>query len=597
MAYSKYKDADPLITEYRAKKAHESLGIKMNMEITRHSDGLFSSILSDDSGGWITCGKGTTAAYCVASAYGESIEHLCNYTAYDMQNLSEEAQNWGGFSFYPDETRISIYDIPRISPDVFKDLVWSYNYWTDKDKSNQKLLKLIRDYFKSDTIESVPFYSVQKKEILQIPNLLLSNLCGSNGGGAGNSPYEALGHAFDEITERYAKEQIYHQRLTPPEIPRKWLSEHCPELTHTILKLEQDCTRHFKVLDASLGIGLPVVCVLMTDTSKHEYIANFGAHPQFNIALERCLTEMFQMCGTQTDFNKRKKPSRWEKQSDSTLNGVRNWVSLLKDDVGVIPNEFFAGEPNWEFKPWGFHKSYSNEFGAKLQLNNLLSLSKDVYIRDNSIFGLYAYRVYVPGISTSKLPFDEQILASYKLCKNLPLLFNSDVDITISQKKDLCNLVFSEDMYIGSLVLHNVDESLYNTLYAALLWEIGEKKKSLCILKEQGTLGCDVAIKVAELIESGTNPESIRTMINLFYDSSAAKYGLCWLEKEIFLTYYKNYILKRKTMRISGVVPQTQDALNKLHIQLKKSFLEHPINQLKVGELFKNNSTEQNNTK
>ena len=121
------------------------------------------------------------------------------------------------------------------------------------------------------------------------------SLCGSNGGGAGNTPAEAIGHGLDEICERYAKQQIYTKRLTPPTISAEYIEDNYRFL-HTIIQEVQE-KYGYKVIvkDASLDKNLPVVAVLIIDQLNHKYLVNFGSHPSFAVALERCFTELFQV--------------------------------------------------------------------------------------------------------------------------------------------------------------------------------------------------------------------------------------------------------------------------------------------------------------
>ena len=70
MSYSKHKDAPPEQSVAMAKIIFDNLGIKPDIEVTERLRGVFSSTLTDRAGSWVTCGKGTTEEYCLASAYG-----------------------------------------------------------------------------------------------------------------------------------------------------------------------------------------------------------------------------------------------------------------------------------------------------------------------------------------------------------------------------------------------------------------------------------------------------------------------------------------------------------------------------------------------
>jgi ribosomal protein S12 methylthiotransferase accessory factor len=48
------------------------------------------------------------------------------------------------------------------------------------------------------------------------------------------------------------------------------------------------------VKDASLGGQYPVMCVTLMNPRTGGVFASFGAHPSFEVALERSLTELLQ---------------------------------------------------------------------------------------------------------------------------------------------------------------------------------------------------------------------------------------------------------------------------------------------------------------
>ena len=51
--------------------------------------------------------------------------------------------------------------------------------------------------------------------------------------------------------------------------------------------------------------------------------------------------------------NRHKQMAVWT-SFENGVYSIKNWTSLLRDDTGCIPIEFFGGDFSWEFKPWGF---------------------------------------------------------------------------------------------------------------------------------------------------------------------------------------------------------------------------------------------------
>lgn len=589
MSYNKYKDAPPENSIQLAHSIFRILGIDPEIEVSKRVDGIFSAVLTDKAAQWITCGKGTSEAFCVASACGEAIEHLCNYTAYDMSRVSAQANEMFGFSQYPDEVSVSISEILSVFPQIYADLQQSYGLLTGKIAAKKDIVELLNKLFQSDVIPCIPFYSVKQRRKVLIPNVLLSNLCGSNGGGAGNTPEEAIGHALDEIAERYAKERIYHAGLTPPNVPFSFIEARAPELLTVIQKIEKLGNYEVTVKDASLGCGLPVLCVLLVDREHQKYMVNFGAHPCFPIALERCLTEMFQFYEAGKTGTRRKKMAPLVMPIPEILNGIGNWVSLLKDDVGYVPFSFFVGAPSWSFADWPKHPDYTNALGLRQQLGTLQMMSDDIYIRSNSYFSFFAYRVYIPGISTTKLPFDEKQLESYQLSGHLTEMLNQDEELSSTERKRLRELVFSPNTFAGALVLHNMEEELRYALYAALIKDSGEGDYAVDILKMMDSKRCRCAIRAIELSADGMPKKDIQELLRLFYSPEDCAFGLAWLETSTFDHLTDLYI--RHPRRTQKAVPPNakNDSVNLLHQRLKKYMREHPIDQLEIDNVLYSN--------
>ena len=586
MSYDKHKDAPPKVTIELAKSIYNELGLDIDITVSKKIDGIYSSLLVDKNGGWVTCGKGTTEEYCIASACGESIEHLCNYTAYDMSNLSKEAREYGGFFFYPDEQQIAITELISASPDIIDD---AKKACSDGDllMPDEEIEAFLTSYFGSSSLACVPFYSVKNQTCVPIPTDLLLNLCGSNGGGAGNTPEEAIGHALDEIAERYCKEQIYHRHLTPPIIPDSFIKERCPELLHVITELREEYGFNILVKDATLGIGLPVVCVVLIDPQKQEYIANFGAHPCFEIALERCLTEMFQMGGNDHDKVVRKSKAKWKRVSQEYIDGIKNWVSLLKDDVGILPDSMFAGDNSWEFKEWKKYSNYTNHFGMLYEIEHLLKVSDDIYIRNNSCTSFYSYKVYIPGVSTTALTFGKKEIEGLKYIKEFPVWMKERETFTDEQKIHLAKYVFAPDTYLGSLSIHNMNEFLFNDLYAALEYDLGNKERAMQILCEQGDARSECAMRALQLMEDGISGEHAEKLLFLFYPSDIAEFGSCWLETFVFEEIINKYVRDKYRNVVKGQVSRHQDKLDELHIRIKKRMEQYLGNQMMTRELVK----------
>ena len=66
-----------------------------------------------------------------------------------------------------------------------------------------------------------------------------------------------------------------------------------PSIQASIAKLEEEGFPIY-AFDASLGGKYPVICVVLLNPNNGTCFASFGAHPNFQVALERTVTELLQ---------------------------------------------------------------------------------------------------------------------------------------------------------------------------------------------------------------------------------------------------------------------------------------------------------------
>lgn len=120
---------------------------------------------------------------------------------------------------------------------------------------------------------------------------------GTNGMAAGNTFKEAFNQAFSELCERETLDRFVNKEYDYLRcIPNDKLSNE--ELKAIIQNIEASNKKVF-VIDASYIANAPVVMIIMLDYKMRRYSINLGAFPIFDIALERCLTEINQ----NIDFN------------------------------------------------------------------------------------------------------------------------------------------------------------------------------------------------------------------------------------------------------------------------------------------------------
>ena len=583
--YSKHKDDLPEKTVERIKKCYaDNLGLALECHIDKHVDGVYSAYLFDKEGGWNTAGKGTTEAYCMASAYGESMEHLCNHFAFDISRISPTAREYGGFFRYVDEQQFPLRTVASNCPSVWKDMTTGYLLFGEKDASENAIVDVWQRLLGSDTTPFIPYYCVNSDQTIMLPDAIISKMCGSNGGGSGNTPEEAIGHALDEIVERYAKYRIIYENLTPPIIPMEYIKTRCRELYELIHNIE--CSGSLKIIvkDASLGKGYCVLCILVVDETSQRYLVNFGAHPCFEIALERCLTELFQDHKCASNLLDRNDMVKWCNVPEKTVKGMKNWVSLLRDDIGYLPDSFFLNAESWSFKPWPEYNEYSNRFGVIFQIELLKQYGFELYIRNNSFLGFPVYRVYIPEMSISHLNFDEDLVTESILASKFrDILMNG---ASYEEKKALSKAGFHDNSFLLGMSLQGWPEKDISLLKAAIACDMGDYANALSALHDCDCWTSRLLHMYLDLNTRCYTKKDIRDIILLFFGNTVES-DLMKIQNGDAFTFVTKY-LKEK-----GLIKHANDSSIKalhardlLHIQTKKAIRKWKIDQNETKQVL-----------
>lgn len=586
MSYSKHKDSIPEDTLVRIKEVLKSTGISLNHILHKRLDGVYSAIVYDAKNWWSTGGKGTTEAYCLASGYAEAMEHLCNYCAFNYRAVDESAVKYGGFTRYPDETKVSINDALFANKAVFEDIFNSFsNDGTAFDLENcEKCWTLL---FGSRSTTIVPFYSVKSKNVVLLPDEIIGRLSGSTGGGAGNTPYEALSHAFDEICERYAKYQIYSKKLTPPEISRDYIEENCNDLFRLIEQIER---RGYRVIikDASLGQAFPVVSVAVVNPDDQSYMVKFGAHCCFNIALERCITEMFQSYSLDSKIgNGHKTFHRWSYNDDKISSYEGNWFTQLKDDSGAVPNSYFLKNASWKFEPWGLNNEYTNKSGVLSHIVHFKDLGcKDIFIRDLSFLGFPVYKVYIPEYSYSHLSINERMIGNFLLADRVIAGIKKKQIDNNGEFADVLLNCFSKDSYIGGMILKNIEEQIIEICYAALDYDVNNSLSVINDLSNTNRYAHSVLLD-NELARKGYSSREREELFSALADEKTSAIIRCFRGDNVFINLIRTLDKNTRT-EADSIKWERYNVQNvsKTHIRFKQMMIENMPNQNDIHQLL-----------
>ena len=354
---------------------------------------VFSVHIRDkDCGLMFTNGKGTTKKSCLASALGEYFERLsCNYFFADFY-LGEDFAN-GEFVHYPDERWFiadnSADNASNNIPDgLLDEKLWTY-YDPDKELTAQKIFDTNSGSGERG-ICACPYHRQSDGKVIWFPINIIGNSYVSNGMSAGNTKNEARVQSLSEVFERYIKNKIIAEGICLPEVPEMAVQRY-PQIVEAISKLEQH-GYSLRIADASLGGRYPVMSVTLINPMNATVFASFGAHPSFEVALERTVTELLQ--GRDLDqLDGFQSPSfDLDEVADH-----HNLETHFIDSSGLIAYDFFKNKADYEFSDWDHDASTTDEFSYLCDI--IHELGFDIYISDYEHLNVYCCRIIVPGMS------------------------------------------------------------------------------------------------------------------------------------------------------------------------------------------------------
>jgi ribosomal protein S12 methylthiotransferase accessory factor len=344
-----------------------------------------------DSQMCFTNGKGSSKESALASALGEFLERLnCNFF-YNDQFFGEEIAN-ADFVHYPQERWFK----PGPNDELPQEILDEYCldiYNPDGELCGSHLYDT-----NSGNVErgicSLPYVRQSDGETVYFPSNLIENLFLSNGMSAGNTLAEAQVQCLSEIFERAVKREILENEIALPDVPQDVLAKY-PGIVAGIQGLEE---QGFPVLvkDASLGGRFPVMCVTLMNPRTGGVFASFGAHPSFEVALERSLTELLQGRSFE-GLNDLPQPT-FESQAVQEPN---NFVEHFIDSTGLVSWRFFSAKADVDFVEWDFsaNNEKSNEEEAANLFAILEKLGLESYMAVYDDLGVNACRILVPGYS------------------------------------------------------------------------------------------------------------------------------------------------------------------------------------------------------
>jgi len=377
------KEITPRETIENAKRIFDKLGLGYRFERIDSGANTFSHELEiyfkdmpeytiHSSGG-----KGITEEYSMASAVGEMIEELSNL--------------------------ILLWDIDYTKLDKYKEKYVSVNEKVLNIKEVLKLngyIKELREKYGDEIIKKhfesgIKITGKDAEVCLKLTNIKDDTTCyipfshltyETNGMCAGNTEEEALCQGIFELFERFSHNHILKNKINCPLLP-----EHIYEETKSmgiIKKIESYDNNRYKISikDCSLGLGIPIVGIIIFDKKNKKYKTSFGCSYSYNIALERCLTELLQTATVGTI-------QTMEIFSNKNEYDKNNIVNMCISGEAIYPDEFLSDlNPAYEFKEdinlGKDNKEIFENISKIIKKNNI-----NLYYLDSSFLGINSYKI------------------------------------------------------------------------------------------------------------------------------------------------------------------------------------------------------------
>jgi ribosomal protein S12 methylthiotransferase accessory factor len=370
-----------------------------------------------------TNGKGATKLAALASALGEFFERLsCNYF-WTHYYLGEDIAN-RDFVHYPREQWFSL-------PDDNHDNSWPHELLTpelqdfynpDGNIDAEALIDLNSGNAERG-ICALPYTRQRDGQSIWFPVNIIGNLYVSNGMAAGNTPAEARTQALSEIFERHIKFRIIAEGLCLPDVPEDVIARY-PHIAAGIAGLR---AAGFGILvkDASLGGQFPVMNVTLLNPQDQGCYASFGAHPRFEVALERALTELLQ--GRALDALSGFPAPGFDLEEVASAPNIE--IHFV-DSSGLIHWNYLGDTPDFDFCDWNFSTPQAETgHDCAWLMERIHAMGHDIYVADFEQLGVYACRILVPGMSEI-YPVDDLAWENNSVGNNLrePILHLPELD-------------------------------------------------------------------------------------------------------------------------------------------------------------------------
>ncbi|MDD4977144.1 MAG: 30S ribosomal protein S12 methylthiotransferase accessory factor YcaO [Gallionella sp.] len=455
-------------------------------------------------------GKGGSELAARASALGEFFERLGTNYFWTHFYLGKTISH-SDFVHYPNERWLPVHSDNWPSELLTARLQDFYN--PEQAVAASQLIDLNSGNAERG-ICAIPYQRLRDDKTVLFPVNVIGNLYVSNGMSAGNTMMEARTQALAEIFERDIKFRIIREAICLPDVPEEVIARY-PRIAAGIKGLRA-AGYGILVKDASLGGKYPVMNVTLLHPEDQGCFASFGAHPRFEVALERALTELLQgrALDTLKDF-----PAPGLDMEEIT--DAQNLEIHFVDSSGVISWEFLRDTPDLEFVDWNFGTTTEEDY--RWCCDAIHASGHDIYVADFTHLDVYTCRIFVPGMS--EIYPIEELQWQNNTVGNLvrPALLRLQ-ELSEEECDDLLDTILdldlADNLAVTTLIGLAADA---NTPWATL--RVGELKTllSIAVGDEEGILqGCTWIAQLGHLPEARARVyRCISQLVQLDADSKA----------------------------------------------------------------------------
>lgn len=546
-----------------------------------------------------TNGKGMTRELCYASAYGEMMERVENRLFSSLPRMDDSGYQdflvpeYPLYNVHEGSDPRCVAGLKKRVADTIKDVL----FMTTAEKMVDDLLERIAPPALNGQYGTLPFYSLTDKKIVYLPDWL-QIFVGSNGLAAGNTLQEAMVEGMSELVERYSQLELLNGKIIPPVIPDEVIDQY-PHIRRVIDSIEADGRHEVRVLDASLGKGIPTVCGVVIDTQTGNFGVKFGAQPNIGIALERVFTESMQGSNLEM-FSNCSRPGFFADNAQARIN---KWNSI-KIASSSMPTTLLMDTPSYPFRPWPGVENKGNRELMLDMLNKLKELGADIYVRDASYMGFPAVNIYAAGVSEVR-PVDFLELKITRLMLDVQDDFRHLGDLTDEQVKDIAVFASAKrgavlENTIGAISgLYYLEEMPgapfeADFLLAACLYRLGKTSEAVVILHQimEGLAGIPEKIPFVKACSYYLNArvscseQQAYDVVRHMMPGEAERVRELFIDPQTVLTrLYPD--CKGKPCREITEGKSSYQAIREFYKKLAEAEAEHPADPAVMKELFK----------